>query len=440
MSRSTGNLKEEYRQYTLGLALFDIVPVLLFLISCILIYSMCMSRLFLAGALCCFIGGMAKVIWKLIVVLAKRDIPAFSRVFRVLMIGGFALMLLSVILSTVRTVAGGRAFADSAMAGLWRGLTFMPATLFFIAGFAGMCLMGWLGSHMDKSARSNWIEELVNTAAQLAILAGVVIVYFGTSYQPGDTAAAALEDTSSVQVTETEEYILFDGAGKEAALVFYPGARVEAAAYSPLMMRLAENGTDCYLCRLKYNFALLDAEAALDVRREYDAGHSNEDADMNRDGSYEDTDTDRVGSYKHWYLGGHSLGGVTAAGLVVQDEAGDETSDDGEDDADAAADAGNSPDWDGIVLLAAYPTAPVTVPAILIYGTNDGIVEPEEYGRIGEDGLWPEDFTEVRLEGGNHAQFGDYGEQNGDNAAEILSEEQLDQTAAAITEWIEARR
>ena len=176
MSRSTGNLKEEYRQYTLGLALFDIVPVFLFLISCILIYSMCMSRLFLAGALCCFIGGMAKVIWKLIVVLAKRDIPAFSRVFRVLMIGGFALMLLSVILSTVRTVASGRAFADSAMAGLWRGLTFMPAMLFFIAGFAGMCMMGWLGSHMDKSARSNWIEELINTAAQLAILAGAVIV------------------------------------------------------------------------------------------------------------------------------------------------------------------------------------------------------------------------------------------------------------------------
>ena len=399
MSNRKGNLKEEYRQYTLGLALFDIVPVLLFLISGILIYSMCMSRLFLAGALCSFIGGMAKVIWKLIVVLAKRDIPAFSRVFRVLMIGGFALMLLSVVLSTVRTVAGG-AFADSAMAGLWRGLTFMPAMLFFIAGFAGMCMMGWLGSHMDKSARSNWIEELINTAAQLAILAGVVIVYFGMSYQPGDTAAAALEDTGSVKVTETEEYILFDGAGTEDALVFYLGARVEEAAYSPLMMRLAENGTDCFLCRMKYNFAMLDAEAAEDVRAA--AGNN---------------------SYRRWYLGGHSLGGVTAAGLVAQDEADDETS-----------------DWDGIVLLASYPTAPITVPAILIYGTNDGIVEPEEYGRIGEDGLWPEDFTEVRLEGGNHAQFGDYGEQNGDNKAELLSDEQLDQTVAAITEWIEARR
>jgi pimeloyl-ACP methyl ester carboxylesterase len=108
---------------------------------------------------------------------------------------------------------------------------------------------------------------------------------------------------------------------------------------------------------------------------------------------------------------------------VTQDEAADGTS-----------------DWDGIVLLAAYPTAPITVPAILIYGTNDGIVEPEEYGRIVENGLWPEDFTEVRLEGGNHAQFGDYGEQNGDNKAEMSFDEQLDKTAAAITEWIEARR
>ena len=141
MSRSTGNLKEEYRQYTLGLALFDIVPVLLFLISGILIYSMCMNRFFLAGALCCFIGGMAKVIWKLIVVLAKRDIPAFSRVFRVLMICGFALMLLSVILSTVRSVAGGGAFADSAMAGLWRGLTFVPAMLFDLQYLLPACLI-----------------------------------------------------------------------------------------------------------------------------------------------------------------------------------------------------------------------------------------------------------------------------------------------------------
>ena len=91
-------------------------------------------------------------------------------------------------------------------------------------------------------------------------------------------------------------------------------------------------------------------------------------------------------------------------------------------------------------MLAAYPTAPITVPAILIYGTNDGIVEPEEYGRIVEDGLWPEDFTEVRLEGGNHAQFGDYGEQNGDNKAEMSFDEQLDKTAAAIMEWIGARR
>jgi hypothetical protein len=42
-----------------------------------------------------------------------------------------------------------------------------------------MCLMGYLGSRMDDSARANWIEEMVNTAAQFAVLAGVVLVYCG---------------------------------------------------------------------------------------------------------------------------------------------------------------------------------------------------------------------------------------------------------------------
>ena len=389
MSRSTGNLKEEYRQYTLGLALFDIVPVFLFLISCILIYSMCMSRLFLAGALCCFIGGMAKVIWKLIVVLAKRDIPAFSQAFRVLMICGFALMLLSVILSTVRSVAGGGAFADSAMAGLWRGLTFMPAMLFFIAGFAGMCMMGWLGSHMDKSARSNWIEELINTAAQLAILAGVVIVYFGMSYQPGDTAAAALEDTGSVKVTETEEYILFDGAGTEDALVFYPGGKVEAAAYAPLMMKIAENGTDCFLCSMPLNFALLDSDAAEDIREGYGS------------------------SYTHWYAGGHSLGGVAASMLT----------------------AGGT-DWDGLILLASYPADEQRIPVLSVYGSEDKVLDFESYSRAYDKGRFPEDTAEQVMRGGNHAGFGSYGAQKGDGAAKISSEEQQTEAAGIISSFV----
>jgi hypothetical protein len=125
--------------------------------------------LLLAGVIACFSGGLCKAIWKMIIVISRKDHPGLTRAFHILMPAGFALMILSV-------PVGGKA----ALAGLWRSLTMMPAAAFFAAGFALMCLMGYLGSHMDNSVRSNWIEEIVNTLAQLAVLAGVIAVYFGT--------------------------------------------------------------------------------------------------------------------------------------------------------------------------------------------------------------------------------------------------------------------
>jgi len=38
----------------------------------------------------------------------------------------------------------------------------------------------------------------------------------------------------------------------------------------------------------------------------------------------------------------------------------------------------------------------------------------------------------MTIEGGNHAQFGSYGPQPGDNEATISAQEQLDQTVEAI--------
>ena len=161
--------KDEFDEYTVGLALVDLMPVLLFLVSGLVIHSMYESPVLLAGVLASFTGGLCKAIWKLTVVIVRKDYSGLTRAFRVLMPAGFALMILSV-------PAGGK----TALSGLWRSLTMMPAAILFAAGFALMCLMGYLGSHMDSSARSNWIEELVNILAQLAVLAGVIVVYFGT--------------------------------------------------------------------------------------------------------------------------------------------------------------------------------------------------------------------------------------------------------------------
>ena len=157
---------DKYKDYTLGLALFDLLPVLSFLFSGMIIYSMYRSQLLLAGVIACFIGGMCKAVWKLIVVMRGADLAFLTRLFHIFMPAGFVLMMLSV-------PAGGK----SAFSGLWHSLTMMPAAPFFFAGVALMCLMGYLGSHMDSSARSNWIEEAVNTLAQLSVLMGVISVY-----------------------------------------------------------------------------------------------------------------------------------------------------------------------------------------------------------------------------------------------------------------------
>jgi hypothetical protein len=122
------------------------------------------SVLFLVSVISMTLGGASKVAWKLNVVTRGKDAKALTKAFRILMFGGFGLMIVSVLLKAGQGVFGR----------LSSGFTSMPSLIFFIIGIAGMCMMGYLGAHMDKSARSNWIEEIVNTLAQASILIGLL--------------------------------------------------------------------------------------------------------------------------------------------------------------------------------------------------------------------------------------------------------------------------
>ena len=161
-------MKDEYKKYTMGLATFDLIPVALFLLSGLVIYSMYDSPLLLLGVFATFVGGACKAIWKMIVVRKKRDVSGLTRAFHILMPAGFVLMIASLF-------AGGK----EALSGFWRSVTMMPAAVMFVAAFALMCYMGYLGKHLDNSAASNWKEEIVNTVAQLMFLAGVMAVLLG---------------------------------------------------------------------------------------------------------------------------------------------------------------------------------------------------------------------------------------------------------------------
>lgn len=213
--------------------------------------------------------------------------------------------------------------------------------------------------------------------------------YVSDYYRADESVRACLQESDSVTVTEIKEGLYLDGAGDESALIFYPGGKVEYTAYVPLLMELAEQGVDCFLLKMPCNLAVLGSNKAEGILEDYD--------------------------YEKWYMAGHSLGGAMAASFCGSHK--DEVS--------------------GLVLLAAYPTASLEkdeFSVISVYGSNDQVVNKNklEAGRE----YMPEDYTEVCIEGGNHAWFGDYGEQKGDGAATVSREEQQEQTVDAILAWV----
>jgi hypothetical protein len=90
---------------------------------------------------------------------------------------------------------------------------------------------------------------------------------------------------------------------------------------------------------------------------------------------------------------------------------------------------------DGMALLASYPASSddlsqSAVQVASIYATLDGLTSDADIdaSRL----LLPADTDWVEIEGGNHAQFGWYGEQRGDNPATISREDQQVQVLQAI--------
>jgi len=115
---------------------------------------------------------------------------------------------------------------------------------------------------------------------------------------------------------------------------------------------------------------------------------------------------------KNWAIGGHSLGGAMAANFARNNR-------------DAVH---------GLVLWAAYPASSDDLSSSQlgvssIYGTRDGLATLDKIEASRP--LLPPDTQWIAIEGGNHAQFGWYGPQSGDNEATISREEQQAQIVAA---------
>ena len=243
---------------------------------------------------------------------------------------------------------------------------------------------------MQPSKKHLLHRVLLGILAVLLTICLVFGVYVGDYYHTDPSADAALITDETVTVTGQDDLMIFAPEAPSAGLIFYPGGKVEYTAYAPLLQDLAHQGILCVLVRMPCNLAVLDANAADGIPESFP-------------------------EVKHWYIGGHSLGGAIAASYA----------------------ANHTDTLDGLVLLAAYSTADLTGSGLRVYstyGSEDGVMNREKYET--DRSNLPADLTEVVLDGGCHAGFGSYGAQKGDGIPSISAEEQQQQTAAALARWI----
>ena len=224
----------------------------------------------------------------------------------------------------------------------------------------------------------------------IVFLVGAFLVYGWTPARPMPEALAALQSDAQVTVTNEGGWIDFSPAGSDpqTALIFYPGGRVDYRAYAPQARAIAAEGTRVLLVRMPLNLAVFAPGAAADVMAAYP-------------------------QVQHWVIGGHSLGGAMAANFVYQ----------------------NPGAVEGLIFLAAYPAgnnslADQDVQVVSIYASNDGLATLDKIDA--SRALLPADTQWVEIEGGNHAQFGWYGPQNGDGSSSISREEQQRQAVDAV--------
>ena len=156
--------------FTMGLALVDALPVIMFGASMIAAGLLIKSPLFIIGALLCLFAGAAKVIWKIIVVLRHKNVWWLFIQMRCVMPVGMLLMLIALVIAAC---AADMAIVKAAVFG-------MPQIIFFALGIFGMVLMGVFAAKLDSSKlKSNWIEQLTNAAAQVCFLIAILIIYIG---------------------------------------------------------------------------------------------------------------------------------------------------------------------------------------------------------------------------------------------------------------------
>ncbi|WP_199925772.1 alpha/beta hydrolase [Paenibacillus bouchesdurhonensis] len=235
---------------------------------------------------------------------------------------------------------------------------------------------------MQSKAKKRLKITAISILAFLLLVVGVFYIYTLDYYRADEAAVQAIAGEENSVVSKDKMWIFYPEKqqASDTAMIFYPGGKVEATAYAPLLEQLSREGITCILVKMPFNLAVFDINAADHVFEQFP-------------------------EVKRWYISGHSLGGAMASSYASK----------------------HIDKLEGMILLGAYPVGPTELPMLAIYGSEDMILDTTKLGDV------PNQYV---IEGGNHAYFGNYGEQDGDGMASIAREEQQRQTVEGIITFI----
>lgn len=238
-------------------------------------------------------------------------------------------------------------------------------------------------TNINKSSKKKTISRIIiGVIAVLLVLTGAFYIYTLDYYKAQNIAKEVMAKNSHNTV-KYDDMLMFNPTVEnkdKAAVIFYPGGKVENIAYIPLMEKLSQKGVTAVLLKMPFNLAFFKINAADDVYK-------------------------KLPNIKKWYIAGHSLGGAMASIYAAK----------------------NENKINGLILLGAYPASNTKVRTIAIYGSNDKVVNRKKLNKV---------KNKIEIAGGNHAGFGNYGKQKGDGKAAITSDSQQNQTVEAIMKFM----
>ncbi len=227
---------------------------------------------------------------------------------------------------------------------------------------------------MDKK-KINKILKIVGIVlvAILLVVIAVVAIYLG-DYSKADEVATEIYNANGKSLE-------FVGTDNSVGFIVYPGGKVDEIAYVRTAKLLNDEGYTAVVAKFPFNIGFLGINKADDIMEKYP-------------------------DVEKWVMIGHSLGGVSASAYT-------------NDNQDKVA---------GLVLEASYSTEDLKdsdIQVLSIRGSNDLVLNMEGYVEAqGNYNSESNNYSEIILDGANHAGFGNYGLQKGDGENTIGYEAQ----------------